>query len=206
MRCQPFVFGLLCVRRPKPSKMFAGRVRVGTHDVHDVQFFFLKLSSRLSSAHLWCTHVHRAAMFGHRTSDFTSVSLNIFHASKLSANVWPLTVSSSWATVRCSLYFEKNKKLVDHITPACGLIFMLQCFLVFFGNVCFVHHSHTLGFVSITTVRPRISIAHAQSQIKHDCCTHYINHHVVFGSIVCNVISLHVHTRSERHGVFGSHC
>ena len=43
----------------------------------------LKLSSRLSSAaHLWCTHVHRAAMFGHRTSDFTSVSLNIFHASQ----------------------------------------------------------------------------------------------------------------------------
>ena len=43
----------------------------------------LKLSSRLSfAAHLWCTHVHRTAMFGQGTSDFTSVSLNIFHASQ----------------------------------------------------------------------------------------------------------------------------
>ena len=48
-------------------------------------FFFLKkkLSSRLSSvAFLWCTHIHWAAMFGHRTSDFTSVSLNMYHASQ----------------------------------------------------------------------------------------------------------------------------
>ena len=31
---------------------------------------------------MWCTHVHLAAMFGHKTSDFTSVSLNIFHTSQ----------------------------------------------------------------------------------------------------------------------------
>ena len=55
---------------------------VGEHDMHDVHTLF-KLSSRLSlAAHLWCTHVHEAAMFGHRTSDFTSVSLNNFHASE----------------------------------------------------------------------------------------------------------------------------
>ena len=42
-----------------------------------------ELSSRLhSTAHVWCTDVHRAAMFGHRPSDFTSVSLNIYHASQ----------------------------------------------------------------------------------------------------------------------------
>ena len=63
-----------------------------------------KLSSRLSScAYLWCTRVHRAAMFGHRTSDFTSVSLNIYHASQ---NHLPLTFSSAWANVRCSHFFK----------------------------------------------------------------------------------------------------
>ena len=42
-----------------------------------------ELSERLSSAaHLWCTHVHREVMFGHRISDFTSLSLNIYHASQ----------------------------------------------------------------------------------------------------------------------------
>ena len=82
MRCQPFVFGL---PRVKMSKAFATfslpRTRWNTRFARCA--IFLKLSSRLSSAaHLWSTHVHRAAMFGHRTSDFTPVSLNIFLASQ----------------------------------------------------------------------------------------------------------------------------
>ena len=135
--------------------MSAGRVRVGTHDIHDVQVF--KLSSSLSSAaHLWCTHVHWAAMFGHRTYDFTSVSLNVFHASqnvcnRSAANV--LILMGKRAILffypgfvkikRSSVIFARQKKqcffTLELQFLLCWRKYVLQCkgctVLVIFGRI-----------------------------------------------------------------------
>ena len=60
--------------------MFAGRVRVGTHDMQNGQDFQPVFNT-----------VFHCSMFGHRTSDVTSVSLSIFHALQ---SVWKLSAAN----------------------------------------------------------------------------------------------------------------
>ena len=78
-----------------------------------------------------------------QTPDFTSVSLNIFHASK--------TVCKRSVANVCILFGKRViltlfLNIVDHITLACGSIIVLKCFLEFF-DMCFADHSHTLHLV-----------------------------------------------------------
>ena len=92
MRCQPFLFGLLRVMNVKAFPKCLLAAYALEHTICTMCNVFM-LSSRLSSAAcMWCTHVHRAAMFGHRTSDFTSVSLNIYHASQTVCKRWAANV------------------------------------------------------------------------------------------------------------------
>ena len=188
--------------------MFGGRVRVGTHDMHDVHFLVVfKTVFRCSLVvHLCPLDGH----VGHRTSDFIFRVSECFHASEIVCKRSAANVLIFMDKHVCLTQFSN---IVDHITLACGRIMLLKCSLEFLAIRAlliihiFLDFVYFLRSLSITTVRPRTSIEHAHCQIKREFCTHNVNHHVVFGPIVCNAISLHVHTRSETlHDVFGSHC
>ena len=149
----------LCQSFPQ---MFAGRVRAGTHDMQNGQK--INQSSTLSStAHVWCTHVHWAAMFGHRTSDFTSGSLNMLQASqtvcKRSAANVPIFMGKHVILAFFQTLFTTSKSHVG------------TCFLEFWAIFALLI-IHILWVVlkifllSIATVRARTSIVHAQCQIK----------------------------------------
>ena len=84
-RCQPFAFGVIRVVMSEPSlnvQVIGCRARVGTHEMHDLQTFILVFNTIFR-----CSLVVHACPLdghvGHRASDFTYVSLNIFHVSKI---------------------------------------------------------------------------------------------------------------------------
>ena len=66
---------------------------------------------------------------GHTISDFTSVSLNIFPASKIVCKRWAAKVLIFINKRQISPLFSN---IVAHITLACGPIVMLKCVLAFF--------------------------------------------------------------------------
>ena len=149
-RCQPFAFGVLRVALSEPS------LNVQMHALEHTKCTICKLFNLSSLPLLTCgarMPIERPCWS--RTPDFTSMSLNIFHASK---TVCKRSVANVVHHLRQTCDFDTVLNIVDHITPACGSIIVLKCFLEFF-DMCFVDHSHTLHLVvlkksllSITTV------------------------------------------------------
>ena len=167
-RCQPFAFGVLRLMMSEPS------LNVQTHVLEHTKCTICKLFNLSSLSLLTCgarMPIGRPCLS--QTPDCTSMSLNIFHASK---TVCKRSVANVF------ILFGKLVILTLLLTAS----HLHVVFLEFF-DMCFVDHSHTLHLVVLKKIvvhhnRPCTSIAHAQCQIKRAFCTHN-NPHVVFAQL-----------------------
>ena len=163
-------------------------------------------STLSSTAHVWCTHVHWAAMFGHRTSDFTSGSLNMLQASqtvcKRSAANVPIFMGKHVILAFFQTLFTTSKSHVGTCFLEFWAIFALLIIHILWVVLKFmmfvVHHNRPCSYFDRTRA---VSDKHANFSRTTSIPT------LCVAQLLIIVISLHVHTRSETlHGVFGSHC
>ena len=116
-----YALSAIRIRRPSCYDVRAfpecSNARLGMHEMRALEHFLTcLLVGRLT---VWCTDM----------PDFTSMSLNIFHASK---TVCKRSVANVFMLFGKRVVFDTVLNIADHITLACGSIIMLKCFLEFF--------------------------------------------------------------------------
>ena len=180
----------LCQSFPQ---MFAGRVRAGTHDMQNGQK--INQSSTLSST---------AHVFGHRTSDFTSGSLNMLQASqtvcKRSAANVPIFMGKHVILAFFQTLFTTSKSHVGTCFLEFWAIFALLIIHMLWVvlNFFVVHRNRPCSYFDRTRAVSNKNANFSRTTSIPTLCV---------AQLLIIVISLHVHTRSETlHGVFGSHC